>query len=107
MKEGTFAEYTSFLKGSLRKIKKVYDRALINNAIGTLTPSTSACDITITTPKGSTIEETNRLEAQTVAKEIVVIKADLEDNNRLSFTRFVSIKFKQISCFFVVQPIFR
>ena len=82
MKEGTFAEYTSFLKGSLRKIKKVYDRALINNAIGTLTPSTSACDITITTPKGATKEETNRLEAQTVAQEVVVLKADLEDNNR-------------------------
>lgn len=82
MAEGTFAEYTSFLTGSLRKIKRVYDRSLINNKIGTLVPSTSRCDITITTPKGSTTEETNRLEAQTIAKELVILKADLEDNNR-------------------------
>lgn len=82
MAEGTFAEYTSFLTGSLRKIKRVYDRSLINNAIGTLDPSTERCDITITTPKGNTIEETNRLEAQTIASELVVLKADLEDNNR-------------------------
>lgn len=82
MAEGTFAEYTAFLTGSLRKIKRVYDRSLINSAIGTLTPSTSRCDVTITTPKGATIEETNRLEAQTIAAKIVVLKADLEDNNR-------------------------
>lgn len=82
MRDGTFAEYTSFLTGSLRKIKRVYDRSLINNKIGTLTPSTKMCDVTIKTPKGATIEETNRLEAQTVASELVVLKADLEDNNR-------------------------
>lgn len=82
MTEGTFAEYTSFLTGSLRKIKRVYDRSLINNKIGTLEPSTSRCDITVTTPKGATIEETNRLEAQTLASELVVLKADLEDNSR-------------------------
>ena len=82
MADGTFAEYTSFLTGSLRKIKRVYDRSLINNKIGTLTPSTKRCDVTITTPKGATIEETNRLEAQTVASELVILKADLEDNNR-------------------------
>ena len=82
MRDGTFAEYTSFLTGSLRKIKRVYDRSLINNKIGTLTPSTSRCDVVIRTPKGATIEETNRLEAQTVASELVVLKADLEDNNR-------------------------
>lgn len=82
MNEGTFAEYTSFLTGSLRKIKRVYDRSLINSAIGTLTPSTDRCDVTIETPKGATIEETNRLEAQTIAAKIVVLKADLEDNNR-------------------------
>lgn len=82
MAEGTFAEYTGFLKGSLRKIKRVYDRSLINNKLGTLTPSTTRCDISITTPKGATTEETNRLKAQTIAKEIVILKADLEDNNR-------------------------
>ena len=82
MREGTFAEYISFLTGSLRKIKRVYDRSLINTAVGTLTPSTNRCDISIITPQGNTIEETNRLEAQTVAKELVILKADLEDNNR-------------------------
>ena len=82
MKDGTFAEYTSFLTGSLRKIKKVYDRALINSAIGTLEPSTERCDINIETPRGVTIEETNRLEAQTIASKVVILKADLEDNNR-------------------------
>jgi len=82
MADGTFAEYTSFLTGSLRKIKRVYDRSLINNKIGTLEPSTTRCDITITTPLGDTVEETNRLEAQTVAAALVVLKADLEDNNR-------------------------
>ena len=82
MAEGAFAEYTSFLTGSLRKIKRVYDRSLINNKIGTLEPSTPRCDITITTPSGSTQEETNRLEAQTIASNLVVLKADLEDNNR-------------------------
>ena len=82
MREGTFSEYISFLTGSLRKIKRVYDRALINSKIGTLTPSTPRCEIKIVTPKGATIEETNRLEAQTIASELVVLKADLEDNNR-------------------------
>ena len=82
MREGTFAEYISFLTGSLRKIKRVYDRALINSKIGTLTPSTSRCEIEIVTPTGTTIEETNRLEAQTIAAKLVVLKADLEDNNR-------------------------
>lgn len=82
MLEGTFAEYTSFLTGSLRKIKRVYDRSLINNKIGTLSPSTTRCDISIVTPKGATIEETNRLEAQTIASRIRILKADLEDNNR-------------------------
>lgn len=82
MGEGTFAEYTGFLTGSLRKIKRVYDRSLINNKIGTLTPSTPRCDVTIETPVGATTEETNRLEAQTVASELEILKADLEDNNR-------------------------
>lgn len=82
MREGTFAEYTSFLTGSLRKIKRVYDRSLINSKLGTLKPSTLRCDVTIETPVGSTIEETNRLEAQTLAASLVVLKADLEDNNR-------------------------
>lgn len=82
MNEGTFAEYTSFLTGSLRKIKRVYDRSLINSTIGTLTPSTTRCDITIKTPVGATVEETNRLEAQTIAKEMVILRAELEDNNR-------------------------
>ncbi len=82
MAEGSFAEYISFLTGSLRKIKKVYDRCLINVEVGTLKPSTDRCKITITTPKGTTQEETNRLAAQTIAAKIVVLKADLEDNNR-------------------------
>lgn len=82
MNEGTFAAYTSFLTGSLRKIKKVYDRSLINNKLGTLEPSTSRCDVEIVTPKGATIEETNRLEAQTIAARMVVLRAELEDNNR-------------------------
>lgn len=82
MGNGTFAEYTSFLKGSLRKIKRVYDRSIINVHIGTLKPSTTRCDLQITTPRGATTEETNRLEAQTLASEIEILKADLEDNNR-------------------------
>lgn len=80
--EGTFSAYTSFLTGSLRKIKKVYDRSLINNKLGTLEPSTTRCDIVVKTPQGATLEETNRLEAQTIAKEMVVLRANLEDNNR-------------------------
>ena len=82
MGDGTFGEYTSFLTGSLRKIKRVYDRALINVTLGTMKPSTNRCDITITTPNGATTEETNRLEAQTIAKEMVILRAELEDNNR-------------------------
>lgn len=82
MREGTFAEYTSYLKGSLRKIKKVYDRSLICSKLGTLDPSTTRCKVDIITPKGNTQEETNRLEAQTLAAELVIFKADLEDNNR-------------------------
>lgn len=82
MGEGTFAEYTGFLTGSLRKIKRVYDRSLINSKVGTLEPSTSRCDISIVTPKGATTEEGNRLEAQTIAARLMVLKADLEDNNR-------------------------
>ena len=82
MSDGTFAEYTSFLTGSLRKIKRVYDRSLINSTLGTMEPSTARCNITITTPVGATIEETNRLEAQTIARDMVILKAELEDNSR-------------------------
>lgn len=82
MAEGTFGEYIGFLTGSLRKIKRVYDRSLINSKIGTLEPSTPRCDISIVTPKGATTEEGNRLEAQTIAARLMVLKADLEDNNR-------------------------
>lgn len=82
MSDYTFSEFTSFLTGSLRKIKRVYDRALINNKIGTLDPSTKRCDVNIQTPKGATIEETNRLEAQTIASTLEILRADLEDNNR-------------------------
>ena len=82
MKEGTFAEYTSFLIGSLRKIKRVYDRSLVNSKIGTLTPSTTRCDITMVAPNGASAEEVHRLEAQEMAKQLVILKADLEDNNR-------------------------
>lgn len=82
MREGTFAEFISFMKSSLRKIKRVYDRCLINTQLGTLEPSTDRCDISIVTPQGATQEETNRLEAQTIAAELMVLKTDLEDNNR-------------------------
>lgn len=82
-KEGSFAEFTSFLKGSLRQIKRVYDRSLINSTIGTLEPSTTRCDIEIVTPTvAGNPEATNRLEAQTVASRLMVLKAELEDNNR-------------------------
>lgn len=81
-KEGTFAEFIGFMTSSLRKIKRVYDRSLINSKIGTLNPGTYACNINIETPKGATIEETNRLEAQTIAQELVILKAEMEDNGR-------------------------
>lgn len=94
--EGTFSAYTSFVLGSLRKIKRVYDRSLINNKVGTLSPSTTRCDINITTPKGATIEETNRLEAQTIAAKMVTLAVDMEDNNRdfnsLNYLRSYDIK---------------
>ena len=82
MKEGSFAEYVGFLKSSLRKIKRVYDRAIINSTLGTLEPSTSRCDVHIVTPVGNTTEETNRLEAQTIASKLMVLKTEMEDNNR-------------------------
>lgn len=96
MGEGTFAAFTSFLTGSLRKIKKVYDRALICNKLGTLEPSTTRCDINVVTPNGSTIEETNRLEAQTIAAEMAKLAVNMEDNNRdfneLNYLRSYDIK---------------
>lgn len=82
MNESAFADFTSYLTSSLRKIKRVYDRALINNKIGTLDPATPRCDIKIEVPKGTTTEESNRLEAQTIAAKLVVLRAELEDNNR-------------------------
>lgn len=82
MRDGSFAEYTAFLTGSLRKIKKVYDRSLINSKLGTLTPATAACSVAIVTPNGSTQEEENRLEAQTIAQEFEILRANLEDNSR-------------------------
>ena len=82
MGEGTFSQFTSFLTSSLRKIKKVYDRALINSKVGTLEPSTPRCDINIVSPKGATTEETNRLEAQTIAQKMAVLAVELADNNR-------------------------
>ena len=82
MREGSFAEFTAFLTGSLRKIKRVYDRSLINSKLGTLVGSTDACKITVTTPQGATAEEENRLEAQALAQRFEILRAELEDNSR-------------------------
>lgn len=96
MKEGTFSEYIGFLTGSLRKMKRVYDRALINSTIGTLEPGTTSCKVTITTPKGQTIEETNRLRAQHIASELRKLGANMKDNtrkyNEYNFLRSYDIK---------------
>lgn len=82
MKEGTFAEFTAFLTGSLRQIKKVFDRALINSKIGTVNPELDTCKITIETPTNENPEVENRLEAQTIAARLVELKAEMEDNSR-------------------------
>lgn len=82
MKDSSFSEYISFLTSSLRKIKRVYDRSLINSKIGTLTPATAACSIAVVTPNGATQEEENRLEAQTLAKEFEILRVNIEDNSR-------------------------
>ncbi|MFI3297329.1 MAG: hypothetical protein R3Y59_06840 [bacterium] len=85
--EGTFAVMIGVMKNSLKQIKKVYDNALINCAFGTHKSTATGANITIPLPTidpETTIdtEAYNRLVAQSIAKELVVTKANLEDNTR-------------------------
>lgn len=80
--EGSFSEMIGVLKGSLKQIKKVYDNALINSAIGTHKSVASACNVTVTPTTSSDPEAQARLTAQAIAKELVILKSKLEDNTR-------------------------
>lgn len=82
MGEGTFADFTSYLKSSLRKAQQIYERALILNKIGTCSVSTTAANISITSPYDADVETKNRLRAQTLAKEMMVLKTNMEENSR-------------------------
>lgn len=94
--EGSFAQMIGVLKGSLTQIKKVYDNALINSTIGTHKSEATKANIVVPLPDidpDTTVdaEAYNRLKAQAIMKELVILKANLEDNtrdyNELNFLR--------------------
>lgn len=80
--EGTFSQFNSVLQGWIRDTKRVYDATTFNTFVGTTETTTGSQAITVTLPQGNTTEETNRLEAQTIAEQIANILVDLKDVSR-------------------------
>lgn len=87
--EGAFSNFNSVMLGWIRDTKRVYDATLFNTYVGTAESNTGKQAITITlgvAPDASAtnaeIEAYNRLEAQTIAKNMSDLMVNVEDVTR-------------------------
>lgn len=81
-----FGQFHSVVTGMLADTKRVYESRLINvfvgNKVSTATKGTITVDLTTAAGSASTQEESNRLQAQTIAKDIADLLVDLKDTTR-------------------------
>lgn len=80
--EGSFAQFNGVIKSWLGDTKKIYDTTRFNVFVGTTETAEGKQTKTITLPAGATTEETNRLEAQTIAQEVADLLVELKDVSR-------------------------
>lgn len=83
--EGAFSQFHAVMTGWMGETKRVYESRLINTFVGTTvsTATKGTIDVDLTTATTSlTGEEKNRIEAQTIAKDIADLLVDLKDTTR-------------------------
>ena len=86
--EGAFASFNSIMLGWIRDTKRVYDSTIFNAFIGTDETDEGRQKITITLQKEEAnethveTEARNRLDAQTIARDMSNLMVDLEDVSR-------------------------
>lgn len=80
--EGAFSSFNSVMLGWIGETKRIYEAKLFNTFIGTNTANGEAQNITLPAVAGDTAEETARLEAQTIAREIADLYVELADAGR-------------------------
>lgn len=80
--EGSFGAFTSVMMGWIGETKRIYEAKLYNSFIGTNTADGTKQNITVSLPTGDTAEETARLEAQTIARELADLFVELADAGR-------------------------
>ena len=68
--EYAFAQFNSVTLGWIGETKRIYDSTLMNAFVGTDESSVGKQKVDIQLVKGATTEETNRLEAQLIAKSL-------------------------------------
>lgn len=80
--EGTFASFNSVMTGWIGETKRVFEAKLFNAFIGTNTADGVAQNITINLPTDDNAEAENRLQAQTIARELADLYVALADASR-------------------------
>ena len=77
-----FGQFMSVMQGWIGETKDVYEAKMFNTFIGTNTAKGTAQNISITLPDADTVEITNRLQAQTIARELADLYVELADASR-------------------------
>lgn len=77
-----FGQFMSVMTGWIGETKDVYEAKLFNSFIGTNTAEGVKQNITITLPSNDDPEVQNRLEAQTIAREVADLYVELADAGR-------------------------
>ena len=80
--EGAFSSFTSVMDGWIGETKKIYEAKLFNAFIGTNTAEGTAQNITVALPTDDNAEAENRLQAQTIARELADLYVKLADAGR-------------------------
>lgn len=77
-----FGQFMSVMQGWIGETKDVYEAKMFNTFIGTNTAEGTAQNITITLLEGGDDESTNRLRAQSIARELADLYVELADASR-------------------------
>lgn len=80
--EGAFSDFTSVIQGWIGETKRIYEAKLFNTFIGTNTAQSTAQNRTIALPTDDNAEAENRLQAQTIARELADLYVALADAGR-------------------------
>lgn len=77
-----FGQFMSIMQGWIGETKQVYEAKLFNSFIGTNTADGVAQNITITLPTNEDPEKENRLQAQTIGRDLANLYVKLADAGR-------------------------